>query len=188
MKMLYPFVMRLSGIMGRKKHKKNPGQIIPPVSLYQLEAQLLNGDRFSFNAFKGKKILIVNTASNCGYTDQLNALNQLFEKKKDQLMIIAFPSNDFKEQEKGSNEEVAQFCTTFYQLKFPVAKKTVVSTSPQQHPLYAWLTNKELNGWNEQAPSWNFSKYLINEAGMLTDYFDPGFDPAGSEIALAINT
>lgn len=136
--------------------------------------------------FKGKKILFVNTASDCGYTDQYDALQKLYEDNKDKLMIIGFPANDFKEQEKGTDEEIAQFCKINYGVTFPLVKKTSVIPGHDQHPVFQWLSDKTKNGWTNKKPSWNFSKYLVNEDGILTNYFDPSISPTSREVVAAI--
>jgi glutathione peroxidase len=95
------------------------------------------------------------------------------------VAIIGFPANDFKEQEKGSDEEISRFCAVNYGVSFPIAKKAVVAKGQEQHPVYQWLTNPAQNGWNSKAPSWNFAKYLVNEEGILTHYFEPAVSPVG---------
>jgi glutathione peroxidase len=120
----------------------------------------------------------VNTASDCGFTQQYAELQQLYEARKPALEIIAFPSNDFKQQEKKNDTEIAQFCRTNFGITFPLAAKSSVTRSPMQHPVFEWLSNAKKNGWNDQAPSWNFSKYLVNETGMLTHCFDPSVSPS----------
>ena len=130
--------------------------------------------------------MLVNTASECGYTEQLESLQKLWELSKDNLVIIGFPSNDFKNQEKLNNKEIANFCSNVYHITFPVSQKTVVKKSSEQHPIYQWLSDKNKNGWNEKPPAWNFSKYLIDEDGVLTHYFDPGIDPTSAEVMRAI--
>lgn len=149
---------------------------------------LNDGSELSFENLKGKKVLIVNTASNCGYTHQYAELQELYENQKKNLLVLAFPSNDFKEQEKGSDEEIARFCQVNFGVRFPLAKKSVVIKGQGQNKVFEWLTHKELNGWNEQPPSWNFSKYLVNEKGILTHYFDPAVSPSDPEVLKAINS
>ncbi len=183
LKIFYPVIIKFGG---RKLHKANRAGTAPPISFYSLQAKLLNGEIISMEKFKGKKIIVVNTASNCGYTNQYESLQQLYSQEKNRLVIIAFPSDDFNEQETGTNEEIQQFCTTVYQLNFPVVQKTIVKKMAEQHPIYKWLTHKPMNGWNDKDPSWNFSKYIINEEGILTDYFDPGFDPLDKEVLNAL--
>jgi len=133
-------------------------------------------------------VLIVNTASNCGYTNQYQELQKLYDQYKEKLIVLAFPSNDFKEQEKGNDEEIAAFCQVNFGVSFPLAKKTVVVKAPDQNKVYEWLTRKELNGWNDQQPTWNFSKYLIDEKGQLSHYFDPAVSPLSEDVVQAIKT
>ena len=155
-------------------------------SIYNLEAVLNNQQLLKFEALKGKKVLLVNTASNCGYTPQYAELQKLHQQYKNKLMIIGFPANDFKEQEKGSDDEIARFCQVNYGVDFPIAKKSTVVASAYQNPVFKWLTHKDLNGWNDQQPVWNFSKYLINEKGQLTHVFKPSVSPLSKEVIEAI--
>jgi glutathione peroxidase len=155
-------------------------------SFYDLKMIANNGEQFDFTSLKGKKVMLVNTASACGYTNQYEDLQKLSEKFKDRLVILGFPANDFKEQEKGSDEEIAQFCKVNFGVTFPLMKKSVVKKTPEQNAVYRWLTDPARNGWNEQEPSWNFSKYLVNEEGTLTNYFDPSIEPMSKEVESAI--
>lgn len=187
LKLIYPLI-----IWNRKKQTKelvlqNQKQAPPPVSFYSLSVLLNNGKELSFESLRGKKVLLVNTASDCGYTNQYAELQKLYQHRKEDVEIIAFPANDFKEQEKGSDAEIAAFCSVNYGVSFPLAKKAVVVKGPGQHPVFQWLTQKERNGWNEKAPAWNFTKYLVNEEGVLTHYFDPGVSPAGDELLQALH-
>jgi glutathione peroxidase len=159
----------------------------PAHPLYNLSVTLNNGTALPLASLKGKKVLLVNTASECGYTGQYTELQQLADRYKDQLEVIGFPANDFKEQEKASDEQIAQFCTRNFGVQFPLAKKTSVVPGPQQHPLFAWLTNPQQNGWNNQMPDWNFSKYLVDEQGVLTHYFGPAISPLSGEVTDAVN-
>ena len=102
------------------------------------------------------------------------------------MVIIGFPANDFKEQEKGNDDDIASFCKLNFGVSFPLASKSVVVKTAQQNPVFNWLTHAAQNGWNEQAPSWNFSKYLVNEEGVLTHYFDPAIDPMSDAVTKAI--
>jgi len=172
--------------MGKNKVLKLHENIVPPISFYSLSTTLNNGLELVFENFKDKKVLIVNTASNCGYTDQYSELQELYELHKESLIILAFPSNDFKQQEKANDEEIAQFCQRNFGVSFPLAKKTRVLKGPKQNKVFAWLTNKEVNGWNEQVPTWNFAKYLINEKGQLTHYFDPAVSPLSEDVVRAV--
>lgn len=155
-------------------------------SLHALQVRLNNGEEFSLEKLKGKKVLIVNTASNCGYTGQYEELQRLYENNRDILEIIAFPANDFKEQEKGSDAEIAEFCKVNYGVTFLLAAKSTVIKGKQQNEVYRWLTTEELNGWNDQEPTWNFFKYLIDEEGKLIKYFDTAVSPLSEEVINAI--
>ena len=156
-------------------------------SIYDLDVELINGKKLDLAGLKGKKILIVNTASLCGYTAQYDELQKLYQHSKEDLEIIAFPSNDFGEQEKGSDQEIADFCINSFSIRFPLARKTVVKKSKDQHPVFQWLSEKRKNGWNDQEPVWNFSKYLVNEEGNLTHYFDPAVSPLSDEVRKAVH-
>jgi glutathione peroxidase len=186
-KLFYPLLMR----MGKKFRKNtmmkyNSGHIGPAVSFYTLNTVANNGDEISFNSFRGKKVLLVNTASDCGYTPQYEELQTLHEQFPDNLVIIGFPANDFGQQEKGDDPEIAQFCKVNFGVSFPLAKKSTVIRSPMQNRVYEWLTDRKENGWNDQEPTWNFSKYLVNEQGILTYYFDPSLSPMGEEMRNAL--
>lgn len=187
LKVLYPFFTWLSQKSTKEKILANEKRISPIVSFHSLQITLNNGKELPLDKLKGKKVLLVNTASNCGYTPQYTELQKLYQHAKEDLEIIAFPANDFKEQEKGSDEEIATFCSVNYGVSFPIAKKAVVIKDEQQHPIFRWLSSKQLNGWNEKAPSWNFSKYLINEEGVLTHYFEPVVSPLSEEVMKAVN-
>lgn len=189
LKSFYPVltsVTRFFGINSKTVLAKT--QITPATSIYTIPFELINGDTTDLSAFKGKKIVIVNTASDCGYTGQYEELQKLYEQKKNEIVIVGFPANDFKQQEKGSNEEIASFCKKNYGVEFPLAMKTTVVKSTDQHALFKWLSDAKQNGWNEQGPSWNFSKYVIDEEGKLLGYFDPGISPLGKEFMNVLNT
>lgn len=158
----------------------------PPVSFYSLKATLGNGGEFDFTQLKGKKVLLVNTASNCGYTNQYDDLQKLNEQFHNKLVILGFPANDFKEQEKGNDEEIAQFCKINFGVTFPLMKKSSVIRDADQNEVFKWLTDSTRNGWNRKQPSWNFSKYLINEEGVLIKYFDPSVSPLSEEVVTEI--
>jgi len=170
------------------KSFRNEKLLQPQQSFYDLSTQLNNRQAFNFTGLKGKKVLIVNTASNCGYTNQYSDLQKLYEQYRNELVILGFPSNDFKEQEKGNDEEIAEFCKVNYGVTFPLAQKSSVLKSAQQNEVFKWLSDKTRNGWTNKQPSWNFSKYLINEAGILTHYFDPSISPLDKEILAAIES
>ncbi|GAC1421001.1 MAG: glutathione peroxidase [Flavisolibacter sp.] len=160
----------------------------PTVSFYSLIATLNNKENLSFSSLNGKRIMIVNTASDCGYTTQYEELKKLKEKYKDTLEIIGFPSNDFGDQEKKENEEIALYCSTNFNVNFPLTLKSSVKKSYLQNNIYKWLTDKTKNGWNDHAPDWNFAKYLINENGILIHYFGPAVSPLNIEVTKVLET
>ena len=187
LKLVYPIFTWLGRVTGRRsKVFANESPAHPPQSLYNLSIDLNNGQSLSLSNYKGKKILFVNTASDCGYTDQYDELQKLYETNKDKLVIIGFPANDFKEQEKGSDEEIAEFCKINFGVTFPLATKGSVLKGNNQQKVFQWLTDRTKNGWNLKQPSWNFSKYLVNEKGSLTNYFDPTISPLSDEVKKAI--
>lgn len=185
LKTLYPAFIWITKASGKNMEKLS-GTKIPIVSFYTLSDTLNNNTGLNFETLKGKKILLVNTASDCGYTNQYDDLQKLSELYKDKLVVIGFPANDFKEQEKGSDDDIAQFCKLNFGVTFPLAKKSSVIKSAQQNPVFNWLTNAAKNGWNDKAPTWNFSKYLVNENGVLVNYFDPSVSPLDKEVINAI--
>ena len=187
LKLIYPIWMSFNKLVGsRSKILENVGKKESQQSFYDLSTELNNGETLSFSAFRGKKVLLVNTASNCGFTNQYADLQNLFEDQKDRLVIIGFPANDFKQQERGNDKEIAAFCEVNFGVRFPLAKKSTVKRGARQHPVFSWLTDKTKNGWTNKQPSWNFSKWLVNEEGMLTHYFDPSISPLSAEVKKAI--
>jgi glutathione peroxidase len=175
---LYPLFIRATKWAGKNsKILRNRKGVKPTSSIYDLHFKTLSGEEIPMSRFKGKKILFVNTASECGYTAQYAELQQLHLQAGDKLVVLGFPANDFGAQESGSNEEIGQFCTRNFGVTFPLAQKSVVISSDEQNPVYKWLTSEQMNGWNSHAPSWNFSKYLLDEEGTLTHYFDPSISP-----------
>lgn len=187
LKIVYPLFLWIKQRSVKQAQLRNDNRVRPPVSFYTLSVTLNNGKELSLATLKGKKVLLVNTASDCGYTPQYAGLQKLFQQTGETLEIIAFPANDFKEQEKGSNEEISRFCSINFGVSFPVTIKTSVVKGPAQHPVYRWLTDAGQNGWNAKAPSWNFAKYLVNEEGLLTHYFEPAVSPVGKELCAAVN-
>ncbi len=187
LKLFYPLLMRFNKFTGRRNEVLNNQQSVKPKeSIYNYSIELNNGRRINLAKLKGKKMLLVNTASDCGYTQQYEQLQELYKMQQDHLVIIGFPANDFKQQEKGSDEEIAQFCKINYGVSFPLAKKSSVITGPFQNKIFRWLSRAEQNGWCNHAPSWNFSKYLVNEEGILTHYFDPALSPLSEEVLKAL--
>lgn len=154
---------------------------MPPSSIYEFNIEAIDGQTVDFSKYKGKKLMIVNTASKCGFTPQYEDLQKLHELYGDKIVILGFPSNNFMGQEPGSNLEIAQFCQKNYGVTFQLFAKIDVK-GKNQHPLYQWLSSKELNGWNDKAPSWNFCKYLIDENGKLVKFYKSGTNPMDQEI------
>jgi len=186
LKAVYPALMWWTKITGKNTKTASNEKAAPLVPFYNLKSTLGNGQEYDFSQLKGKKVLIVNTASDCGYTNQYDDLQKLHEQYKDKLVILGFPANDFAEQEKGTDEAIAQFCKLNFGVTFPLMKKSVVIKNEQQSPIFQWLTDSTRNGWNQKAPSWNFSKYLVNEDGILTNYFDPAVSPLSDEVKKSI--
>lgn len=187
LKIVYPLWIAFTKLLGKNTKILANGKNARPVqSIYELSVPLNNGNDMPLQTYKGKKLLLVNTASDCGYTNQYDDLQKLYQQFNNQLEIIAFPANDFKEQEKGNDNDIAQFCKVNFGVTFPLAKKSVVIKSAGQNNIFNWLTHKAQNGWNEKAPSWNFSKYLIDEQGTLTHYFDPSISPLSDEVIKAV--
>lgn len=142
----------------------------------------IDGDEFDLAQFRGKKVLVVNTASKCGLTYQYRDLEKLYRKYGDEnFAIIGFPSNDFAQQEPGTNDEIAAFCRTNYDISFPMMSKIVVKGS-NMHPLYKWLTDSSENGVEDSRVAWNFQKYMINEDGSLAGHVPPRKKPNCREI------
>lgn len=187
LKTVYPVWMWWARLTGHNSAELSNQEVEPPVSFYSLKTTLNNGNEFDFSSLKGKKVLLVNTASSCGYTDQYEELQKLYERYNNSLVIIGFPANDFKEQEKGTDEEIAQFCKLNFGVTFPLVKKSVVIKKDQQNEVFKWLTDSTENGWNNKQPSWNFCKYLVNENGVLTNYFGSSISPLNKDVLTAIN-
>jgi len=188
LKAVYPALTGIKRLLGRSAIILSNDKNIPPAqSFYDLTVTLNTGVALKFSELKGKKVLLVNTASDCGYTAQYGELQELYEQEKGKLFIIGFPSNDFKQQEKGNDEEIAEFCKKNFGITFPLAIKNGVRKGNSQQQVFQWLTDKTRNGWNEKQPSWNFSKYLINEQGVLINYFDPSISPLGDKVKKAID-
>lgn len=149
--------------------------------LNQCISKLNSKDQLCLSDFKGKKILIVNVASECGYTKQYTDLEKLYTTYKDKLVIIGFPCNQFGGQEPGTEEEIAKFCSSKYSVTFPLTTKVDVK-GDKQHSIYKWLTSKSLNGINDYKISWNFNKFLLDENGQLIGYFNSRINPLDSAI------
>tara|TARA_B100001057_G_scaffold500624_1_gene616713 strand:+ start:909 stop:1361 length:453 start_codon:yes stop_codon:yes gene_type:complete len=143
---------------------------------------MINGEFLDFSSLKGKKVLIVNTASYCGLTSQYKDLESLYKKYKDSgFEILAFPSNNFGKQEPGTNNDIATFCESNYSTSFILMSKIEVK-GKNIHPVYRWLTKKELNGVKSSSVKWNFQKYLIDENGNFIEYYNPYTSPKSKKI------
>jgi glutathione peroxidase len=186
LKWMYPLLIKSRRNSNKGLALKNNKNVSPFKSFYDLKGVNNSGAPIDFSIYKGKKILLVNTASNCGYTGQYESLQSLSEQYKDRLIVLGFPSNDFKEQEKSSDAEINQFCQINFGVTFPLMKKSVVVKHTDQNSVFAWLSNAELNGWNSQDPVWNFSKYLVDENGKLNYVFGPSVDPLDSKFIEAV--
>ncbi|MBZ5857887.1 glutathione peroxidase [Flavihumibacter profundi] len=187
LKWFYPALMKAGRLLGSKeKHLVNKDMRQPLRSFYSGDITLTDGSQLSIDSLRGKKVFIVNTASDCGYTAQYESLQKLYERFEGKLVIIAFPANDFKQQEKSDDKTIAEFCRKNYNISFPLAKKTTVIKGPAQNPVFYWLTNSSSNGWCDQVPEWNFSKYLVNENGILMHYFAAGISPLDPSVIKAI--
>jgi glutathione peroxidase len=151
-------------------------------SFHDFTVSDIDGNEFALSSLKGKKVLVVNTASKCGLTPQYESLEKLYKEYKDQdFVIIGFPANNFMSQEPGTNEEIKSFCQLNYGVSFPMMSKISVK-GKDQHPLYAWLTSKDENGVMDSNVKWNFQKYLINENGELVDVAFPKENPYSDKI------
>jgi glutathione peroxidase len=162
----------LAGTMYAHDHK----------SLHDFVVEDIYGDTFNLADLKGKKVLVVNTASKCGLTPQFEGLQALYEQYGgDDFTIIGFPANNFANQEPGSNEEIAQFCQLNYGVSFPMMSKISVK-GDDIHPLYKWLTQKSVNGKFDAEVAWNFQKFMIDENGKLVDFAAPNESPSSEKI------
>lgn len=154
----------------------------PMESFYDLEAQTIDGDSFSFNSLKGKRVLIVNTASKCGFTGQYEGLEKLNQNtNSDDFVILGFPCNNFGNQEPGSADDIASFCSKNFGVTFQMMDKVDVKGS-KQHGVYQWLCDAEKNGVSDNKVMWNFHKFLINENGELISSLRSGLDPMDTAI------
>lgn len=156
-------------------------------SIHQFKVTALDGSEIDFSDFKGKKILLVNTASKCGFTPQYEGLERLYQKYQNSLVIVGFPSNDFLFQEPGENQEIEAFCKQNYGVSFPMASKIEVK-GKNQAPIYQWLTHKSLNGKESSSVKWNFQKYLLDEQGQLLKHFSSSTEPEDPEIIKIIES
>lgn len=148
---------------------------------YSLSCKTIEGNDYDFNQLKGKRVLIVNTASECGFTPQYKGLQKLHEQYGESITIIGFPCNDFGNQESGSSEEINSFCSKNYGISFQMMEKvSIKGDSP--HPVYVWLLNKSENGVGDHTVRWNFHKFLIDEDGSLVGSYKSGVKPKDNQI------
>tara|TARA_B110000211_G_C14067737_1_gene548460 strand:- start:1222 stop:1779 length:558 start_codon:yes stop_codon:yes gene_type:complete len=173
--------LSMAGIISLVSILKNDNDMENDKSIHNYTFVTLQGDTVSLDEFNGKKILFVNVASKCGFTPQYEGLQELHDQYKDKLVIIGFPCNQFGSQEKGSSDEIQNFCQKNYGVEFIIGEKIEVKGS-NQHPIYKWLTTKELNGKKSTSVKWNFQKYLVNENGEFIDYWYSTTKPKSTKI------
>jgi glutathione peroxidase len=151
-------------------------------SIYDFSVKDIDGNEYDLKQLEGKKLMIINVASKCGFTPQYQALEKLYETYKEKnFIVIAFPANNFKEQEPGTNDEIKEFCSLNYGVSFPLMAKISVK-GDDIHPLYKWLTNKDLNGTSNSNVKWNFQKYLIGTNGKIEHVINPWVEPDNKKI------
>ncbi len=150
-------------------------------SIHNISIEGINGNELRLDQFRGKKLMIVNVASECDFTPQYEQLEELYRHYNDKLTIIGCPSNDFGNQEPEGEEKILSFCQTMFQVTFPLSKKINIRSTPV-HPLYKWLTDKELNGVLSSKVTWNFQKYAISPQGEWLHVFSPQTSPLDDQI------
>lgn len=164
-----------------KNESKDMNTQTQPTSIHRFSVNGLDGGTINLADFKGKKILIVNTASECGYTSQYRKLQELHEQFGSKVVVLGFPCNDFGGQEPGSEAEIRSFCTREFKVTFPMAAKVNIK-GDNADPIYQWLTKKELNGVMDSKVKWNFNKFLIDENGYLLGHYGSGVSPLDEDI------
>ena len=174
------FIISMIGITSASSKKYNAPNPIG-LSIYDFKLKTLDGKEISLSQFKGKKLLLVNVASECGYTPQYKGLQALHEKYGNKVVVIGFPANNFGGQEPGTATEIKSFCSKNYGVTFQMMEKISVK-GKDAHPLYQWLSSKEQNGSCDETPSWNFCKYLIDENGKIIKFFKSSVDPLSVDI------
>ncbi|MCU0325722.1 MAG: glutathione peroxidase [Spirosomaceae bacterium] len=171
----------------KKEIRTMPTDAVAKASIYDFKIKSLDGKQtISLAQYQGKKIVILNVASKCGFTPQYADWEAFYKKNKDKVVVLGFPANDFMMQEPGNNSEIAEFCHKNYGVTFQMFDKVEV-TGKNKHPLYKWLSDKSLNGWNDQEPSWNFCKYVVDEKGNLVSFFASDIKPNNPEFIKAIS-
>lgn len=181
MKLLITILSAISLFLTSNLITNNSEKMKTNTSIYDISIKSLSGENIDLSKFKGKKVLFVNTASECGFTKQYADLQKLHETYKDKLVVIGVPCNQFGGQEPGDAMQIQSFCKVNYGVTFLMTEKVSVK-GDNQHPLYAWLTKKELNGVKNSTVKWNFQKYLIDENGNFLDYFYSITKPMSSKI------
>ncbi|MCB9169099.1 MAG: glutathione peroxidase [Flavobacteriales bacterium] len=182
MKIRKSLALALPFLFGCSSRAQELTPVDPPVSFYSLSALDINGRTVDMSRYKGKRILVVNTASKCGFTPQYADLEKVYKQYGgDDFVILGFPSNDFLHQEPGSNADIAEFCQANYGVTFPMMSKIDVK-GRNMHPVYQWLTRKDQNGSEDSKVSWNFNKYLIDEQGRLRGHWASSTKPDDPEI------
>jgi glutathione peroxidase len=180
---LFPFfLLSLFWVQGSHIHI-NKNFKNKKMSIHEFKVESINGDEFDFSSLKGKKIMVVNTASKCGLTPQYEQLEALYQEYKDRnFVIIGFPSNDFMGQEPGTNEEIVTFCKKNYGVSFPLMSKVKVK-GKDKCDIYSFLTSKTKNGLEDNKVQWNFQKYLLDEEGYLVKVISPRMTPDDPQIS-----
>ena len=164
---------------------EKPADAVSTTSFYDFKLKSLDGKEIDFSKYKGKKVVLLNVASKCGYTPQYADWEAFYEKHSDKIVVLGFPANNFGAQEAGTNSEIATFCQKNYGVTFQMFEKVSV-TGSDKAPLYKWLSDKTLNGWNDKEPTWNFCKYVVNEKGELTNFFASKIKPNDPEFLKAV--
>lgn len=182
LKLVYPLLMLFSRRKTPSVSHPHPAE---PHSFYHLTCTRNDGTPFHFSTLKGRHVLLVNTASHCGYTAQYAELQQLQEQFHNKLVVLGFPSNDFGNQEPEGDAEIASFCERNFGVSFPLMQKAAVIGKAQQ-PVFEWLSNPELNGWNDRSPNWNFCKYHVGPEGLLHGFYPSGVNPLDEQITSKI--
>lgn len=187
-------LLTIVGVMGFRsisriysdKSLGRPDATAPKGSFYDYSLKSLDGKQtIDFSKYKGKKVVVLNVASKCGFTPQYADWQAFHKQYGDKIVVLGIPANNFKGQEPGSSDEIAEFCQKNYGVTFQMLEKVSV-VGDDQHPLYQWLSHKDLNGWNDSAPTWNFCKYVINEKGELTNFFSSKVKPDSEEFKKAV--
>jgi glutathione peroxidase len=185
-KSFYPALKAVGKWLGYNgKMVQNDQGIAPIQPIYPLTTYSNLGELISLHTYKNRYLLIANTASDCGYTAQYAELQALQDTYSGKVQVLAFPANDFAGQEPSNDDEIAEFCGVNFGVQFPVMLKSSVLGS-DKNPVFNWLTNRSLNGWNSQEPGWNFCKYLIDPQGKLLGVFESAISPLDEKITRLI--